>query len=135
GLVGGASVAAASWSPPAQLEGAPALNSVSCAPETSDTSGLCMTVSLSSAYTASNPSGSYSRSELLRPAGEHVHCFSVASCIVVGDGWVEIASISGSTPSWENNGANGYGFHAMACGSASFCIHTEGRRPACHGVK
>lgn len=118
------SLGAASWSQPTQLAGGPTLVSVACAPETSQASGLCMAISSRTAYTASSPSGTYA-STGLPDTGQTVVCFTTSSCISVGGGYVDIASISGSNASWQSNPANDGSFNSLACGSISFCIHTQ----------
>ncbi len=113
-----------SWGTPVELSGAPALVSVSCSPGATATAGLCMAISANAAYTASNPTGSYDYTALPNE-GANVVCLNTASCISAGSGYVDIGSVSGSVASWESNRNNGGAFNALACGSISFCLHTQ----------
>ncbi|HTZ88460.1 MAG TPA: IPT/TIG domain-containing protein [Solirubrobacteraceae bacterium] len=116
--------AAVSWSQPMRLPGGPSLVGVSCAPNTSQISGLCMAITRLTAFTAVVPSGGYAESqhpnEML-----NVVCFSVGSCVAAGSGYVDIASISGESVGWLSNGHNGGAFNSLGCASESFCIHTQ----------
>jgi len=124
-----ASATGSVWNTPFQLSGSPNLVSVSCAPGTTSSSGLCMAVSSATAYSATNPaggSGSYASSTPANSGSLSTACISTSFCFdsTTGGHW-GIASFSGNTATWTDNPAGATQFKATSCPSSNFCIHTQ----------
>ena len=115
----------------APISGSPTFTAVSCSPGTTGSSGLClaMTGASDQAYAATDPaggSGDWVKSTINGSgATSGASCASTSFCVATVGGQTNIGSVSGTSVTWTDNGANASHFAGVSCTSATFCAHID----------